>query len=65
MSQGTPHPAGVRAMALASDGKMVYDFEFVSSKRVTHVVNAPSPAATVSLKIGEHIVDQLVSSDKD
>ncbi len=56
-----PHPAGVRAQALTPDGEMVYDFDFVSSKRVLHVVNAPSPAATVSLKIGQHIVQQLES----
>lgn len=54
-----PHPAGVRAQALTPDGEMVYDFEFVHSKRVTHVVNAPSPAATASLYIGNHIVSSL------
>ncbi|MEM7030573.1 MAG: L-2-hydroxyglutarate oxidase [Chloroflexota bacterium] len=54
-----PHPAGVRAQALTPDGQMVYDFEFVSSERVVHVVNAPSPAATASLYIGNHIVQKL------
>ena len=54
-----PHPAGVRAQALTPDGEMVYDFDFVTSQRVVHVVNAPSPAATVSLNIGKHIVQKL------
>ena len=60
----TPHPAGVRAQALTPTGEMVYDFDFVSSKRVIHVVNAPSPAATVSLNIGNHIVQKLVAHSK-
>ncbi len=54
-----PHPAGVRAQALTPKGEMVYDFDFVSSKRVLHVVNAPSPAATASLYFGNHIVERL------
>ena len=54
-----PHPAGVRAQALRKSGDLVYDFEFVNSKRVLHVVNAPSPAATVSLNIGRHVVQKL------
>jgi L-2-hydroxyglutarate oxidase LhgO len=54
-----PHPAGVRAQALTPEGEMVYDFDFVSSKRVLHVVNAPSPAATASLYFGNRIVEQL------
>ena len=56
-----PHPAGVRAQALTPDGEMVYDFEFVNSKRVTHVVNAPSPAATASFYIGNHIVESFLN----
>ncbi|MEM7125990.1 MAG: L-2-hydroxyglutarate oxidase [Chloroflexota bacterium] len=54
-----PHPAGVRAQALLPSGDLVYDFEFVVSQRVVHVVNAPSPAATVSLMIGKHVVEKL------
>ncbi|MEM7333168.1 MAG: L-2-hydroxyglutarate oxidase [Chloroflexota bacterium] len=54
-----PHPAGVRAQALTPKGEMVYDFDFVSSNRVLHVVNAPSPAATASLYFGKHIVEKL------
>lgn len=47
--------AGVRAQALAADGKLVDDFHIVSAYRMTHVLNAPSPAATASLGIGRHI----------
>jgi (S)-2-hydroxyglutarate dehydrogenase len=45
-------PSGVRAQALARDGSMVDDFDFGGSRRVLHVRNAPSPAATASLAIG-------------
>lgn len=50
-----PAGAGVRAQALAADGKLVDDFHIVSAYRMTHVLNAPSPAATASLSIGKHI----------
>ena len=53
------HPAGVRAQALTPEGEMVYDFTFINSARILHVVNAPSPAATASLNIGRHIVGRL------
>ena len=52
-------PAGVRAQALGRDGAMVDDFLIVESERVVNVGNAPSPAATSSLRIGEHIVEAL------
>ncbi|HEX6922729.1 MAG TPA: L-2-hydroxyglutarate oxidase [Bacillales bacterium] len=52
-----PAEAGVRAQALANDGKMLDDFFIVKSDRAVHVCNAPSPAATASLEIGAHIVD--------
>jgi len=47
--------AGVRAQAVARDGKLVDDFHIASAKRMIHVLNAPSPAATASLSIGESI----------
>jgi L-2-hydroxyglutarate oxidase len=56
-----PAPAGVRAQALARDGSMVDDFLIEESDRVVNVLNAPSPAATSSLKIGELITDRLAS----
>jgi len=49
--------AGVRAQAVDSQGNLVDDFRIISSHRSIHVLNAPSPAATASLAIGEHIRD--------
>ena len=51
-----PAGAGVRAQALARDGRMVDDFLIVEGERGTHVCNAPSPAATASLEIGRTVV---------
>ena len=48
-------PAGVRAQALSADGKLVDDFMINDTGNMIHVINAPSPAATSSLAIGEHI----------
>lgn len=50
-----PAEAGVRAQALMSDGKMVDDFLVVEGRRSVHVLNAPSPAATACLPIGDYI----------
>jgi L-2-hydroxyglutarate oxidase LhgO len=47
--------AGVRAQAVAPDGKLVDDFSIVSDAGAIHVLNAPSPAATASLAIGRHV----------
>ena len=52
-----PYPAGVRAMAVRRDGSMVKDFLFAESRRSLHVCNAPSPAATSAIPIGNHICD--------
>ena len=51
----SPSPAGVRAQALAPDGGLVDDFVINDTGTMIHVINAPSPAATSSLAIGEHI----------
>ena len=48
--------SGIRAQAIADDGSMVDDFVIRSEGRQIHVINAPSPAATASLAIGEEIV---------
>ncbi len=53
----TRAPAGVRAQAVSRDGKLVDDFLVVNEGPMLHVLNAPSPAATASLEIGNHIVD--------
>jgi len=57
-----PSEAGVRAQALKPDGALVDDFLFVSGRRMLHVCNAPSPAATASLEIADAIVDRLSQS---
>ncbi|HSQ54716.1 MAG TPA: L-2-hydroxyglutarate oxidase [Gemmata sp.] len=54
-----PAPAGIRAQAIAPDGALVDDFLVEEADRVVNVCNAPSPAATASLQIGEVIVDRL------
>jgi L-2-hydroxyglutarate oxidase LhgO len=48
--------AGVRAQALDPDGTLVDDFRIHQVGRITAVRNAPSPAATASMAIAEHIV---------
>jgi L-2-hydroxyglutarate oxidase len=50
-----PHPAGIRAQAVKKDGSLVHDFLFAESSRSFHVCNAPSPAATSAMPIGEYI----------
>ena len=50
-------PAGVRAQALAPDGGLVDDFVINKIGNMIHVINAPSPAATSSLAIGEYIAN--------
>lgn len=52
-------PAGIRAQAVSPGGDMVDDFLIKEDERVFNVCNAPSPAATASLNIGEAIVDKL------
>lgn len=51
--------AGVRAQAVGPDGKLVDDFAFAETERALHVLNAPSPAATASLAIGEHVAGRV------
>ena len=56
-----PAEAGVRAQALVTDGRLVEDFLIVRAENSIHVCNAPSPAATSSLLIGQHIARQALS----
>jgi L-2-hydroxyglutarate oxidase len=56
-----PTHAGVRAQALAPDGKLVDDFLLIQRDRAVHVCNAPSPAATSSIEISKEIVRQISS----
>jgi len=55
----TPRIAGVRAQAVGKDGSLIDDFVFERKEQSLHVLNAPSPAATASLAIGEHIVKEI------
>jgi L-2-hydroxyglutarate oxidase len=57
-----PAPAGVRAQALARDGSLVDDFLIEEHDRVINVLNAPSPAATSSLNIGQMIVERIAAN---
>jgi (S)-2-hydroxyglutarate dehydrogenase len=54
-----PTTAGVRAQALRADGTLVDDFYIINTKRTVHVLNAPSPAATACLPIGEEIARRV------
>ena len=46
---------GVRAMALDKEGNMVDDYVVLEQERMLHLLNAPSPAATSCLSIGEFV----------
>lgn len=50
-----PGGSGVRAQAVLPNGDFVHDFLWVDGPGAVHVINAPSPAATASLAIGEEI----------
>lgn len=54
-------PAGVRAQALGRDGNLLDDFLIQDTARVVNVGNAPSPAATAALNVGNLIVDRLAT----
>lgn len=55
-----PGGAGVRAQALEKDGKLTDDFRIVEAEKMIHVLNAPSPAATASLSIGDQISQLII-----
>jgi L-2-hydroxyglutarate oxidase len=57
-----PGGAGVRAQAMAPEGRLVQDFHILARDHALHVLNAPSPAATASLAIGDHLAAQLPAS---
>ncbi len=60
LSDMLPYPTGIRAMAVGQDGTMIDDFLFAETPRCILVCNAPSPAATSSIPIGEYIVDKAI-----
>lgn len=57
-----PTRSGVRAQAVGRKGQMVDDFVIEQNRGVTHVVNAPSPAATACLAIADEILKKMDSS---
>jgi L-2-hydroxyglutarate oxidase LhgO len=57
-----PAGAGIRAQAMDGQGKLLDDFYFVEAPNAIHVLNAPSPAATASLPIGEAIADKALAT---
>ena len=59
MEDIVPGRAGIRAQALDQTGKLVDDFVIERGEAAVHVINAPSPAATASLAIGEEILRRL------
>jgi len=54
-----PYEAGIRAQAVMRDGTLVHDFLFAETPRMVHVCNAPSPAATSAIPIGQMIADRI------
>jgi len=57
-----PYKSGVRAQAVAPDGKIIDDFLFAETHHSLHVCNAPSPAATSAIPIARHIADRLLGT---
>jgi 2-hydroxyglutarate dehydrogenase len=53
-----PAFAGLRAQALARNGRLVEDFVFSRSQRTLHVRNAPSPGATSAFAIARHVAEE-------
>ncbi len=47
------------AQAMRRDGQLVEDFDIIQRASAIHVLNAPSPAATASLAIGEQIAGMI------
>ena len=58
-----PCPSGVRAMALQPNGEILDDFYFEKGDQQLHVLNAPSPAATAGLAIGDSIVQKIMATN--
>ena len=54
-------PSGVRAQAVSEKGDLLDDFLFEEGTQSLHVLNAPSPAATASLAIGEYIASKVLN----
>ncbi len=55
-----PGRSGVRAMACDRNGNMLDDFAIYASPGIVNVCNAPSPAATASLAVGETVAGKVL-----
>ncbi|RKE82888.1 L-2-hydroxyglutarate oxidase [Chryseobacterium sp. AG363] len=56
-----PGGSGVRAQACDRNGGLIDDFDIVKNGNIIHVRNAPSPAATSCLSIGNKISELIIS----
>ena len=54
-------PAGIRAQAISKEGQLQMDFNIIREGCQIHVLNAPSPGATASLAIADHIIDNYIN----
>ncbi|WP_079210732.1 L-2-hydroxyglutarate oxidase [Brucella pituitosa] len=61
MADLLPFRAGIRAQAVSSTGSLIHDFKLLQTRRSLHVCNAPSPAATSAIPIGEMIFKRTKS----
>ena len=57
-----PYRAGIRAQVVTKSGKLAHDFMYAQTDRMLHIYNAPSPAATSALPIGEMIAQKCVDN---
>jgi len=55
-----PGDAGVRALAVGRNGELIDDFVFAENEWAINVLNAPSPAATACLSIGESVTEKAL-----
>ena len=56
-----PYKAGVRAQAVDKNGNLLDDFKIIENTNMIHILNAPSPAATASLSIGNKIANMVIN----
>ena len=54
-----PYRSGIRAQAVLEDGSIMNDFYFENTKNALFVINAPSPAATSSIPIGQYVANKI------
>jgi L-2-hydroxyglutarate oxidase LhgO len=59
MEDLTEGGAGVRAQAMNMNGTLEQDFVIERGEGMLHVLNAPSPGATASLAIADHLIDEI------